>query len=310
MTADEHAAAAYALDREGREAEAVVHYDAAAALGGPSEDRAGFSLGHGSTLRNVGRLDDSLAVLHKAVAEFPGDQAIRVFLALALLMMFCFGMMFANFTAMAMEPQGAIAGTASSLYGSITTLVGIGIGAVIGQSYDGTLKPFAGRIERNGFTGRDIAYLPQAAEIDRSFPINVYDMVAMGLWRRIGPFGAIGRAEQTTIETAIARVGLAGFELRAIGTLSGGQMQRMLFARLLVQDAQVIVLDEPFSGLDPVNAELLRAAVLDLRKEGSTVIFSTHDMSVAEKMCDFIFMIYKGKKVLDGTLESIQDAYG
>lgn len=70
------------------------------------------------------------------------------------------------------------------------------------------------------------------------------------------------------------------------------------------------MLDEPFSGLDPVNAEVLREAVLDLKKEGATVIFSTHDMSVAEKMCDFIFMIYKGNKVLDGTLDSIQDQYG
>jgi ABC-2 type transport system ATP-binding protein len=71
-----------------------------------------------------------------------------------------------------------------------------------------------------------------------------------------------------------------------------------------------VLLDEPFSGLDPVNMEVLREAILDLRQQGTTVIFSTHDMAVAEKMCDFVFMIYQGKKVLDGTLESIQDAYG
>src|SRR5438309_1862164 len=72
----------------------------------------------------------------------------------------------------------------------------------------------------------------------------------------------------------------------------------------------LVLLDEPFSGLDPVNNEILREAILDLRKGGTTVIFSTHDMAVAEKMCDFIFMIDRGHKVLDGTLESIQDAYG
>jgi ABC-2 type transport system ATP-binding protein len=71
-----------------------------------------------------------------------------------------------------------------------------------------------------------------------------------------------------------------------------------------------VLLDEPFSGLDPVNSVVLRDAVLDLKRAGATVIFSTHDMAVAEKMCDFIFMIYKGRKVLDGTLESIQQTYG
>ena len=84
MTADEEAAAAYALDREGREAEAAERYDAAFRLGGPSSDRAGFLLGYGSTLRNVGRLDESLAVLRAATAEFPDDQALRCFLALTL----------------------------------------------------------------------------------------------------------------------------------------------------------------------------------------------------------------------------------
>jgi ABC-2 type transport system ATP-binding protein len=72
----------------------------------------------------------------------------------------------------------------------------------------------------------------------------------------------------------------------------------------------LLILDEPFSGLDPVNLELLRAEILELRRQGATVIFSTHDMAMAERMCDFIFMIYQGRKVLDGTLESIQAQYG
>src|SRR5262245_64531835 len=101
----------------------------------------------------------------------------------------------------------------------------------------GLLKPLAGRIELGGLKATDIAYLPQAAEIDRTFPINVYDMVAMGLWRRTGLFGGIDGGARASIEQAIAAVGLTGFEDRAIATLSGGQMQRMLFARLLLQDA-------------------------------------------------------------------------
>src|SRR4051794_40395302 len=102
----------------------------------------------------------------------------------------------------------------------------------------GLLTPLAGRIDLNGCRARDIAYLPQIADIDRSFPINVYDMVAMGLWRRAGLFGGIDRNLRDTMEHALAGVGLTGFEDRPIATLSGGQMQRMLFARLLLQDAK------------------------------------------------------------------------
>ncbi|MGD2109419.1 MAG: ATP-binding cassette domain-containing protein, partial [Phycisphaerae bacterium] len=95
-----------------------------------------------------------------------------------------------------------------------------------------------------------------------------------------------------------------------VETLSKGMAQKLQFIAAVIAEPELVILDEPFSGLDPVNLDVLREAVLDLRRAGTTVIFSTHDMSVAEKMCDFIFMIYKGEKVLDGTLESIQDEYG
>jgi ABC-2 type transport system ATP-binding protein len=95
-----------------------------------------------------------------------------------------------------------------------------------------------------------------------------------------------------------------------VETLSKGMSQKVQFIATVISKPQLVLLDEPFSGLDPVNAEVLREAILNLKKEGATVIFSTHDMGVAEQMCDFIFMIHKGKKVLDGTLESIQNAYG
>lgn len=97
---------------------------------------------------------------------------------------------------------------------------------------------------------------------------------------------------------------------KKVETLSKGMSQKVQFIVTIIDKPAVIILDEPFSGLDPVNAEIIREVILDLRKGGSTVIFSTHDMSVAEKMCDFIFMIYKGKKVLDGTLQSIKELYG
>jgi ABC-2 type transport system ATP-binding protein len=97
---------------------------------------------------------------------------------------------------------------------------------------------------------------------------------------------------------------------KKIESLSKGMSQKVQFIITIINRPEIIILDEPFSGLDPLNAEIIKEVILDLRREGATVLFSTHDMSVAERMCDFIFMIYKGQKVLDGTLESIQKSYG
>ena len=146
----------------------------------------------------------------------------------------------------------------------------------------GFIKPLAGSIERNGLDAHDIAYLPQIADIDRSFPINVYDMVAMGLWRRKGLFGGIGSKDHATIEAAIAAVGLTGFEQRTIGTLSGGQMQRMLFARLLLQDARVIVLDEPFTAIDAKTSADLLDLVQRWHSEQRTVLAALHDIDLVK----------------------------
>jgi zinc/manganese transport system ATP-binding protein len=144
----------------------------------------------------------------------------------------------------------------------------------------GALKPLAGGIDLCGLDARDIAYLPQAAEIDRSFPISVYDMVAMGLWRQAGLFGGIGAAQRRKVEAAIAAVGLSGFEERAIATLSGGQMQRTLFARLLLQDARLIVLDEPFNAIDAKTAADLFDLIKRWHSEERTVLAALHDLDL------------------------------
>jgi zinc/manganese transport system ATP-binding protein len=146
----------------------------------------------------------------------------------------------------------------------------------------GALKPLAGTIQRGGIDAHEIAYLPQVADIDRSFPINVYDMVAMGLWRTKGPFGGVTGKDCHVIADAIAAVGLTGFEQRAIGTLSGGQMQRMLFARLLIQDARVIVLDEPFAAIDQRTAAELLALVRRWHDERRTVLAALHDIDLVK----------------------------
>ena len=146
----------------------------------------------------------------------------------------------------------------------------------------GLLPPLAGAIERNLAVG-EVAYLPQIAEIDRSFPISVYDLVATGLWRRAGFAGRIGRNERGTISKALATVGLEGFEDRAIGTLSGGQMQRALFARLLLQDARLILLDEPFASLDAGTVADLLELIRRWHAEERTVIAVLHDYEIVRE---------------------------
>ena len=168
--------------------------------------------------------------------------------------------------------------------GSLTAVVGPnGAGkSTLFKGMVGLLRPLAGRIERHGLRPQDVAYLPQIADIDRSFPINVYDMVSMGLWRSRGLFSGIGRKQRDAIERALAAVGLTGFERRAIGALSGGQMQRMLFARLLLQDARLIVLDEPFNAIDARTSADLLALVRGWHAERRTVIAALHDLDLVK----------------------------
>ena len=112
------------------------------------------------------------------------------------------------------------------------------------------------------------------------------------------------------IDQWLARFDLTPWGDRRIDTLSKGMAQKAQFIAAIVGRPDLLILDEPFSGLDPVNAEVLKDAVLELKTSGTTVVFSTHDMTTAEKMCDRIFMIFRGRKVLDGTLDQIQSAYG
>lgn len=108
----------------------------------------------------------------------------------------------------------------------------------------------------------------------------------------------------------LKKLELSEWSEKKIEALSKGMSQKIQFISTIIHEPEIIILDEPFSGLDPVNADILKSAILELREKGSTIIFSTHDMGVAERMCDYIFMIYKGNKVLDGTLTEIQDKYG
>ena len=164
--------------------------------------------------------------------------------------------------------------------GSLTAIVGPnGAGkSTLLKGVMGSLKPLAGKLAFGGLNREDVAYLPQQLEIDQSFPLSVVDLVAMGLWREIGPFGWLGRARRARIDAAIAAVGLTGLEGRPIGTLSGGQLQRALFARLLLQDARLVLLDEPFTAIDSRTLSDLLGVIQGWHGEGRTVIAVLHDM--------------------------------
>ena len=114
---------------------------------------------------------------------------------------------------------------------------------------------------------------------------------------------------QTRVDDWLERLDLTAWANQKVEALSKGMSQKVQFIATVVSQPQLVILDEPFTGLDPLNTDAIKDAILELQKNGATVIFSTHDMNMAERMCDFIFMIFRGKKVLDGTLESIQDVY-
>jgi zinc/manganese transport system ATP-binding protein len=142
----------------------------------------------------------------------------------------------------------------------------------------GELKPLSGSLELDGPSRHEIAYLPQQIEIDRSFPISVFDCVALGLWREIRAWRGVDRAGKTRVVRALATVGLQDLGDRPVGSLSGGQFQRVLFARLLLQDAAIILLDEPFRAVDSKTVDDLIALILRWHAEGRTVVAALHDL--------------------------------
>jgi zinc/manganese transport system ATP-binding protein len=169
----------------------------------------------------------------------------------------------------------------------------------------GILKPLAGAIDLDGLDNRDIAYLPQSIDIDRTFPISVFDFVGTGLWRQTGFFGGMGKRERDRIADALAAVGLNGFENRNIGTLSGGQMQRMLFARVLLQDTRLIVLDEPFNAIDVKTSADLVALVRRWHGEERTVLAALHDLDVVRKHFPETLLLARGPVAWGPTAEAL-----
>ena len=166
--------------------------------------------------------------------------------------------------------------------GSLTAVCGPnGAGkSTLIKALAGILQPLGGRIDRGGLAARDIGYLPQAAEIDRAFPIDVFDFVALGRIRRAGLFGRLGAADRKAAQEAISAVGLEGLERRQIGALSGGQTQRMMFARLMAQNTGVVLLDEPFAAVDERTMGDLLGLIAQWHGQGRTVVAVLHDFAL------------------------------
>lgn len=163
--------------------------------------------------------------------------------------------------------------------GSLTAIAGPnGAGkSTLLKAIVGELRPAEGSIDRGALSRNDFGYLPQAADINRRFPISVADTVMLGAWKNAGAFGQFSRKDAKRAHEALGIVGLSGFENRHIGALSAGQFQRVLFARLLLQDARVILLDEPFTAIDQRTTRDLLNLVLRWNREGRTVIAVLHD---------------------------------
>lgn len=164
----------------------------------------------------------------------------------------------------------------------------------------GTIRVFGQA--RIGTRCSEIGYLPEERGVYRKMRVRA-------LLEFHGELRG-GRNVTAEVDAWLERLGLANYTDAKVETLSKGMSQKVQFIATVIPEPKLLILDEPFSGLDPVSADAIRGAILEMRRRGCTVILSTHDMGVAESLCDSIFMIFRGKKVLDGTLAAIQTSYG
>ena len=169
--------------------------------------------------------------------------------------------------------------------GSLTAIVGPnGAGkSTLLRGIMGLVSPLAGRIRLAGRSGHDLAFMPQQGDFDRSFPISTRDFVAMGAWRRVGAWRAFGAQEHDRLEAALQAVGLGDFGRRPLATLSGGQLQRAMFARLMLHDAAVFMLDEPFAAVDRATTDDLMALLTEWNAHDKTVIVVLHDLDLVRR---------------------------
>lgn len=201
--------------------------------------------------------------------------------------------------------------------GSMTAIAGAnGAGkSTLLRAILGEVPLATGTVTLDGLRPQDFGYLPQARKIDRAFPISVTDMVLSGAWHRMGAFGQAGRTIRQRAADALERVKLSGQAGRMIDALSAGQFQRLLFARLLMTDARVIMLDEPFTALDAPTTQDLLGLVCEWHGQGRTVIAVLHDMHQIRRCFPHVVLLSGGRAVWGETARiltpaTLQQAYG
>ena len=207
--------------------------------------------------------------------------------------------------------------------GTITALVGVnGAGkSTLFKAIMGFVPLAAGEISVLGMSVHQalrqnlIAYVPQAEEVDWDFPVLVEDVVMMGRYGHMNFFRIPSRNDHKMVADALARVGMSDFRKRQIGELSGGQRKRVFLARALAQEGQVILLDEPFTGVDVNTEEQIVALMRDLRAEGRVMLVSTHNLGSVPEFCDRTIFV-KGTVIASGpteetfTEENLKTAFG
>ncbi|GGE54805.1 manganese/iron ABC transporter ATP-binding protein [Actibacterium pelagium] len=207
--------------------------------------------------------------------------------------------------------------------GTITALVGVnGAGkSTLFKAIMGFVPVAAGDISVMGQTVKQalrkntVAYVPQAEEVDWSFPVLVEDVVMMGRYGHMGFLRRPGAADRKAVDEALSRVGMSDYRHRQIGELSGGQRKRVFLARALAQEGQVILLDEPFTGVDVKTEEAIIALLRDLREEGRVMLVSTHNLGSVPEFCDRTVLVKRtilaeGPTETTFTPENLQLAFG
>ncbi len=207
--------------------------------------------------------------------------------------------------------------------GSVTALVGVnGAGkSTLFKALMGLLPHASGQVRILGQTVEQalaknlVAYVPQAEEVDWTFPVLVEDVVMMGRYGHMGFFRRARPIDRQAVDAALARVNIGDFRRRQIGELSGGQKKRVFLARAIAQEAQVILLDEPFTGVDVQTEQAIIALLKDMRDEGRVMLVSTHDLGSVPEYCDRVVMV-KGTVLAHGptettfTPENLKQAFG
>jgi manganese/iron transport system ATP-binding protein len=195
--------------------------------------------------------------------------------------------------------------------GTVTALVGVnGAGkstlfkAIMGfvQAAKGDIQ-ILGRPVAEALRQNLLAYVPQAEEVDWTFPVLVEDVVMMGRYGHMGFLRRPSAADRAAVDQALARVNMQDFRHRQIGELSGGQRKRVFLARALAQDGQVILLDEPFTGVDVQTEDQITTLLRDLRNEGRVMLVSTHNLGSVPEFCDRVILV-KGTVLAHGPTET------